>query len=196
MTFLVLFLIASYLLGSIPTSVWMGKIFYGIDIRQHGSGNAGATNTFRVLGAKVAIPVFIFDVFKGFIPPFLTQYYAHLLPQLNDVYLWSIIVGVFAVFKGGKGVATLLGMTLGIATIPALCSFGIFILVFIISRYVSLGSLIAGISFPLFVLLFDNYSTSLLIFSIAGSLLLFYTHRTNIKRLLNGTENKITLKKN
>ncbi len=198
---LIALIIAAYLLGSVPTSVWVGKWFYGIDIRKHGSGNAGATNTFRVLGAKAAIPVFIFDVAKGFIIPFIAHTYSTHLPHTNDAYLFPITVGIFAVFghifpifagfKGGKGVATLLGMTLGIATLPALCSFGVFIIVFIISRYVSLGSLSAGLLFPLFVILFTDYSTSLMFFSIVAVILLFYTHRSNIQRLAKGTENKI-----
>ncbi|MGQ9847215.1 MAG: glycerol-3-phosphate 1-O-acyltransferase PlsY [Bacteroidales bacterium] len=205
MIYLLVFLILAYLIGSIPTSVWVGKWFFNIDIRNYGSGNAGATNTLRVLGAKAAIPVFAFDVFKGFLVPFIAHYYYNKLPAINDAYLFPIIIGfsavvghifpIFAGFRGGKGVATLLGMTLGIAIVPACLSLAVFIVILIITKYVSVGSLTAGIIFPLFVFLFEDYTISLIIFSISAEILLFYTHRKNIQRLLNGTENKITFKR-
>jgi glycerol-3-phosphate acyltransferase PlsY len=204
MLWLFIFCVSSYLLGSIPTSVWVGKWFYNIDVREHGSKNAGATNTLRVLGAKAAIPVFIFDVFKGFIFAFIAHFHLRSFPVTIDTYLFPIIIGFCAVighiyplyagFRGGKGVATLLGMTLGIATIPSLLSFAVFIIVFIASKYVSLGSLSAGLLFPVFTFLFEDYSLSLILFSVFAVLLLFYTHRKNIKRLLNGTETKTTFK--
>lgn len=205
MEYLLIYCVFSYLLGSIPTSVWVGKWFYGIDIRNHGSGNAGATNTFRVLGAKAAIPVFLFDVFKGFLLPFLAHQYIHIFPNLSDDFLFPIIIGLFAVighifpvfagFKGGKGVATLLGTTLGICPIPALLSFVVFIFIFLISKYVSLGSLLSGLFFTIFIIFFTEHSTSLLIFSVTAFILLVLTHRSNISRLINGTENKISFKK-
>ena len=206
MIYLILFCLLAYLLGSIPTSVWVGKWFYNIDIREHGSGNAGATNTLRVLGAKVALPVFLFDVFKGFFMPFIAHYYyiSH-FPNINDSYLFPILIGfmavighiypIFAGFRGGKGVATLLGMMLGIATIPSLLSFGVFIIVLFATKYVSVGSLTAGLLFPIFTYFFVNYTISLMVFSILSCILLFYTHRKNIQRLLNGTESKTTFKK-
>ncbi|MCX7861551.1 MAG: glycerol-3-phosphate 1-O-acyltransferase PlsY [Bacteroidales bacterium] len=200
---LIVLCVVSYLLGSIPTSVWVGKWFYGIDIREHGSGNAGATNTFRVLGAKAAVPVFLFDVAKGFMMPFVSVYFIESFP--NDPYLYKIIIGIFAVvghifplfanFKGGKGVATLLGMTLGISPLPSLLAFSVFIIVFMIFRYVSLGSLTAAVFFPFFIYFFSNDSLSLWIFAVVAIVLLFYTHRSNIKRLINGTENKISFRK-
>lgn len=205
MIYLIVFCIISYLLGSIPTSVWVGKWFYNIDIRNYGSGNAGATNTLRVLGAKAALPVFAFDVFKGFLMPFIAHKFNNELPAINDSYLFPIIIGfiavlghifpIFASFRGGKGVATLLGMTLGITIFPALLSLGIFILVLILTKYVSVGSLTAGITFPILILFFEDYTISLMIFSIFATVLLFYTHRKNIRRLMNGTENKTTFKK-
>lgn len=205
MSYLLIFCILAYLLGSIPTSVWVGKWFYNIDVREHGSKNAGATNTLRVLGLKAAIPVFIFDVFKGFIMPFLAHSFHNDFPHLNDKYLFPVIIGfiavighifpIFANFKGGKGVATLLGMMLGIATIPSLLSLGIFMIILIITKYVSVGSLTAGFFFPFFIILFENYTHSLLIYSVLATILLFYTHRKNIQRLLNGTESKTTFKK-
>ncbi len=202
---LIVFIISSYLLGSVPTSVWVGKWFYGIDIREHGSGNAGATNTLRVLGAKAALPVFIFDVFKGFITPFISHYYFSQFPPISDNFLYLIIIGFFAVighiyplfagFKGGKGIATLLGMVLGITALPSLLCLSVFIVILLITKYVSVGSLTAGICFPVFVIIFENYSLSLLIFSIIAVILLFYTHRKNIDRLRKGTESKTTFKK-
>lgn len=205
MIFLIVFCIISYLLGSIPTSVWVGKWLYNIDIRNYGSGNAGATNTLRVLGAKAALPVFAFDVFKGFLMPFVAHYFKNELPNINDPYLFPIIIGfiavlghifpIFAEFKGGKGVATLLGMTLGIIVVPALICIGIFIIILIITKYVSVGSLTAGITFPILILFFEDYTISLMVFSIFATILLFYTHRKNIRRLMNGTENKTTFKK-
>ncbi len=195
----------AYLLGSVPTSVWVGKWFYHIDIREHGSGNAGATNTLRVLGAKVALPVFLFDVFKGFLMPFLAHHFINKFPAISDVYLFPILIGfmavighiypLFAGFRGGKGVATLLGMMLGIATLPSLLSFGVFIIVLIATKYVSVGSLTAGLLFPVFTYFFVNFTISLMIFSIIACILLFYTHRKNIQRLINGTESKTTFKK-
>lgn len=188
----------SYLLGSIPTSVWVGKWFYGIDIREHGSGNAGATNTLRVLGAKAAIPVFVFDVFKGFVIPFLSGYIIEAFP--GDAYLYKIVIGfcavighiypIFAGFRGGKGVATLLGMTLGISPIPSLIALSVFVVVFAAFRYVSLGSLSAATVYPFAVYFFTDPSTSLYVFSIFALVLLFYTHRKNIVRLWKGEEHK------
>lgn len=205
MIYLILFCISAYLLGSIPTAVWVGKWFYHIDIREHGSGNAGATNTLRVLGAKVALPVFIFDVFKGFLMPFLAHHFINKFPTISDFYLFPILIGfmavighiypLFAGFRGGKGVATLLGMMLGIATIPSLLSFGVFIIVLIATKYVSVGSLTAGILFPVFTYFFADYTNSLILFSILACSLLFYTHRKNIQRLIQGKESKTTFKK-
>jgi len=205
MIYLILFCVLAYLLGSVPTSVWVGKWLYHIDIREHGSGNAGATNMLRVLGTKVALPVFLFDVFKGFLMPFLAHHFINKFPAISDVYLFPILIGfmavighiypLFAGFRGGKGVATLLGMMLGIATIPTLLSFGVFIIVLIATKFVSVGSLTAGLLFPIFTYFFVNFTISLMIFSVLACILLFYTHRKNIQRLINGTESKTTFKK-
>ncbi len=200
---LIVLCIFSYLLGSIPTSVWVGKWFYGIDIREYGSGNAGATNTWRVLGPKAAIPVFVFDVFKGFAMPFLSGYLIDTFP--GDTYLYKIVIGfcavlghifpIFASFRGGKGVATLLGMTLGISTIPSLIALGVFIVVFATFRYVSLASLSAAMVYPFAVYFFTEPSTSLYVFSLFALALLFYTHRKNIVRLWKGEEHKFKQEK-
>ena len=204
MFYLISFIVLSYLIGSIPTSVWIGKIFYHKDIREYGSGNAGATNTFRVFGAKAGIPVFIFDALKGWGPAFLAQEFSYLYPFSHDILLFPIIIGtiavighifpIFAGFKGGKGVATILGMAVGIEPLGASICAGIFLIFLFLTKYVSLGSLIAGICFPLLLnIVIGTESTTLVIFSIVASVLLFVTHQKNLKRLFAGTENKTYL---
>lgn len=197
---IVLLFVLSYLLGSIPTSIWIGKWFYGIDIRQHGSGNAGATNMIRVLGWKAGLPVFIIDVLKSFAAVEL----AYLSPIHSGTTLFinfQIVLGLIALighifpllagFKGGKGVAALLGVIITLTTGPALLTFGIFLLVFLLFKYVSFGSMIAGISYPLIVsFLYPSLSDSFKIASIVMALILLITHRKNIIRLLKGEESK------
>ncbi|MBL7980746.1 MAG: glycerol-3-phosphate 1-O-acyltransferase PlsY [Flavobacteriales bacterium] len=194
----------AYLSGSIPTSVWWGRAFYGVDVREHGSRNAGATNTFRVLGRKAGIPVLLIDVAKGFLPVFL-------LPKMVGVadgtpgFDWlrvalvvAAVVGhlypVFAGFKGGKGVATSLGGVLAFHPGAAGVCVAVFLVVFLLSRYVSLSSLFSALSFPLsMAFLFHEDSTVKIGFAIALCLLVFYTHRENIGRLLKGQENRMNL---
>lgn len=199
--YLVVAILVAYLLGSIPTSVWIGKIFYGIDVREHGSGNAGTTNTFRVLGKKAGIPVFLIDVLKAYVAVNLVRFFPYLPNTLSYVNL-QLLFGIVAVighifpiyvgFKGGKGVASLLGVTLAIVPIPALLAFAVFGIVLLISHYVSLGSMVAGCSFPFFVFFVEQTSIlSLQIFSILFAVLLLVTHRKNIIRLKNGEESKI-----
>ncbi len=200
-----IFLLA-YLFGSIPSAVWFGKLIKGVDVREHGSGNAGATNTFRVLGWKVALPVFIFDVLKGY--------------AAVKLYVWSgvhfsnpdfvmIILGILAVaghifpvfagFKGGKGVATLLGVMIALAPLPTLYAAIVFIIVFALSNIVSLSSLLAGLSLPIvyYIVCGANIGFSYLKlgFFVFVFLLLTYTHRSNIKRIFEGTESKIYFSK-
>lgn len=204
MIYLIAFIVLAYLIGSIPTSVWIGKIFYGKDVREYGSGNAGATNTFRVLGVKAGIPVFIIDALKGWAPAFFAQRLSYLLPFTTDELLFPIIIGVIAVighifpifanFRGGKGVSTILGMAVGIEPVGASICAGIFLIFLILTKYVSLGSLIAGISFPLLLnIVIGTDSTTLVIFSIVSTVLLFVTHKKNLKRLFAGTESKTYL---
>lgn len=199
--FVIIATIISYLLGSIPSSVWIGKIFYGIDVREHGSGNAGTTNTFRVLGAKAGIPVFIIDVLKAYVSAQLVRFFPY-LPETPHYVNLQLLFGMTAVlghifpvyvgFKGGKGVASLLGVTLALAPISALLAFGVFAVVLLISHYVSLGSMIAGCSFPLFVFFVDKTAIlSLQCFSIIFAILILVTHRKNINRLRKGEESKI-----
>ena len=200
-TRLVISLILAYLAGSIPTAVWAGRLFHGIDVRKHGSGNAGATNTIRVLGWKTGLPVLAIDIAKG--------WRATSLPSLLDVgagsdealFAIQIVCGMAAIighvfpllagFKGGKGVATTFGVLLALQPWATLSCAGLFLIVLLCSGYVSLGSIIAGMMFP--VLLFTLFPTpSLLmkIFSIIVAVALLLTHEKNIRRLLRGEENK------
>ncbi len=196
-----LLILAAYLIGSVPTSIWLGKIFFHLDIREHGSGNAGAANTFRVLGWKAGITVLLFDVFKGWISVRL-GHYAHLFPEYSEALMTQeLLLGtaaalghifpVYARFKGGKGVATFLGVALAIAVWPTLVSIGVFIITVIAFNYVSLGSILAGAMFPVSV--FFIFKTrypypSLEVFSVLIALLLIYTHRSNIRRIFRGEE--------
>jgi glycerol-3-phosphate acyltransferase PlsY len=192
----------AYLLGSIPTAVWIGKIFYNKDVREFGSKNAGATNTFRVLGTKAGIPVMLIDVAKGFAACSLVYFIPELIPQTDSFISVQMGLGltavmghiypVFAGFRGGKGIATLLGMALAIQIWPGLICLGIFLIVLIISQYVSLSSITASICYPiLIILVFHSSILSLKIFSLLVSLLVIYTHRLNIKRLLAHEENRV-----
>lgn len=204
--YLIIFSIAAYLLGSIPSAIWIGKGFYHIDVREHGSGNAGTTNVLRVLGGRAAIPVFAIDIAKGLLAVLAAYLVPDVTPGTERFSLIKIlfavlaVVGhmypVFAQFRGGKGVATMLGAAIAIQPCGALVAIAVFALVFGITRYVSLGSLLAGVSFPLSVIFLSGEPTlSVKIFTIFACLLLFYTHRKNIKRLSTGTEPKTSLKK-
>jgi glycerol-3-phosphate acyltransferase PlsY len=206
--------ILSYLVGSIPTSIIVARKVRGIDIRQYGSGNAGGTNVIRVLGWKAGVFVIAMDMAKGLVA---TMLLARLMygpipfenrTPFDDFTVVQIIAGcaailghvwtLFAGFRGGKGIATAGGMLIGIAPVEVAVSFSIFAIVFLVSHYVSLGSLSAAVAFPLTMFTRENifmvnirgYNT-LIFFSIAISLLIFYTHRMNITRLLKGTENRI-----
>jgi len=200
---ILLLILAAYLLGSIPTSVWVSKWFYHIDIREHGSGNAGATNTIRVLGANVGIPVFLFDVFKAWTAVFLSHFasvdpgsnaFIHLKLALGITAVIGHIFPVFAGFRGGKGVACLLGMVIGITPLAAFICFGIFIIVFIFTKIVSVGSVIAGMCYPVLVIVIFQYqSIALILFSLLAAILLLITHRNNIRRLIKGEEPKSSL---
>ena len=206
-------MIAAYLLGSIPSAVWIGKKYYGIDIREHGSKNAGTTNMLRVLGKRAALPVFIIDYFKGFVAVILTSLMRYddnvseaWLINLRIIATAFVVLGhiypIFAGVKGGKGVATLLGAGTGIyAPILMLC-FGVWCLVFALWHYVSLASMVAGCCYPTLVLIFSTMtydadapfqSIPFIIFSWLVAILLVWTHRKNISRLREGTESKIYL---
>jgi glycerol-3-phosphate acyltransferase PlsY len=200
MIYIVLISLTAYLLGSIPTAVWIGKWKYGLDVREHGSRNAGATNTFRVLGRKPGIVVLSIDILKGVLAVFLP---ALLIVSTDESYIKLQIAcavlavlghlfPLFAEFKGGKGVATSLGVVIGIAPLAAAIALGIFLFVFLSTRFVSLGAITAAALFPLIVrFLLKSDSVWLLSFSILVSSMVIVAHRKNIKRLLNGEENKM-----
>lgn len=201
----IILLIIAYLLGSIPTAVWVGKHFYNIDVREHGSGNAGATNVFRVLGKKAGIPVLIVDVLKGFVAVSLAHINKDIAESeqlinfqlaLGIAALIGHIFPIFASFRGGKGIATLLGVVLAVQPYPALMSIGIFLVVLIATGYVSLGSMTAAIAFPLFIIfIFKVLSPALTIFSVAIAIIVLITHKKNIVRLLRNEESKVSLVK-
>lgn len=203
MTMNVLILAAAYLSGSIPSAVWIGKMIKGVDVREHGSKNAGATNTMRVLGVKTGIPVLLIDVFKGFAAVKLALLSPFFEIDTNALVNFQIVLGVaavtghvfpvFAGFRGGKGVATVVGVLLALHWQATLLSVAVFLISLFISKYVSLSSLMMGFSFPVSVIfILKTESVSLKIFSAVVCILLFITHRKNISRLLNGKESKAT----
>lgn len=197
-------MVLAYTCGSVPTSVWWGRAFFGIDVREHGSRNAGATNTFRVLGPKAGVPVLLIDILKGFLPVRVLPNFSELQPDtapwmwLRVALVLAAVVGhlypVFADFKGGKGVATSLGGVLAVHPGAAAICVMVFVLVFYLSRYVSLGSLCAAVAFPLaVVLIYRELSAVKIGFAVVLCLMVFYTHRENIGRLLRGEENRMSL---
>lgn len=203
--YIALSIITAYLLGSIPFAVLVGKIFFGVDIRKEGSGNAGTTNTFRVLGWKAGVPVFLLDVLKGFLAVFLVyaipeevynvSYFYYIAVSLAAAVVLGHIYPVFAGFNGGKGVATLLGVGIALFPLSGLTAFCVFIIVFLLSGYVSLASVLACISFPfLSWFLAGNTEIPLVVLSISVAIFVPLTHAKNIKRLLNGTESRFIYK--
>ena len=201
-----LVIVLAYLIGSIPTSVWVSKGFFQIDIREFGSGNAGATNTYRILGPRWGTLVMMVDMLKGIAAVKL----AFLLPHYidNPIQLVNLQIGlglaavlghifpVWAEFRGGKGVATLFGMVLGIQPNVALCCVGVFLLVLFLTRYISLSSILASIAFPVFILVIFNEPEHLYrIFAIAVALMVLLTHQKNIGRLFKGSESKVPILK-
>jgi len=205
MILIIVQLVLAYLLGSIPSAVWMGKVVYGIDIRQHGSGNAGATNVIRVLGYKAGIPVMMFDVFKGWFAVFITSLFPDqgMTPdQIIYVEIGAAVAAalghvfpVFAGFRGGKGVGTMAGVGIYLFPWALLIVLGIFIAVLAISRYVSLSSCIAASAFPFTVVFITGeHHPGLVILSAFVAVFVLFTHRANISRLLKGQENKFNFR--
>jgi len=204
--YLISFSILSYLLGSFSSAVWFGKWFHNTDVRKFGSKNAGATNTLRVLGAKAALPVFIVDILKSFIAVNLVILIPDLVVNTDSYFQVKLLFGIMAVighifplysgFKGGKGVASMLGLVLALHPAAAGLSLLVFIIIFLITRIVSISSISTAIAFP-FILyfIFNNQSITLTIFSIITAILIVITHLKNIKRLLKGEEKKISFKK-
>ncbi|GAA4455641.1 glycerol-3-phosphate 1-O-acyltransferase PlsY [Rurimicrobium arvi] len=201
-----LLVLLAYMIGSVSTAVLVSKRFYGIDIREHGSGNAGATNTFRVLGKNAGVIVMAADILKGFLAvklSLLSQYSWHPTPSVQFVNL-QVILGIASVlghifpiwsgFRGGKGIATLFGMILGIQPLVAVSLVGVFLLMLLATRYVSLSSISASIAFPLLILfIFREPELSYKIFAIGTAFLVVLTHHKNIGRLLNGNESKVPI---
>ncbi len=201
-----LLIVLAYLIGSIPTALIISKRFFGIDIRDYGSGNMGATNTFRVLGSRYGTMVMAFDILKGmgavalynFIP-----YYLH-----NDLERTNFMLGlglaavighifpIFAGFKGGKGVATLLGMILAVQPIIAISCIGVFVLVLFLTRYVSLSSILAAVALPICVLwIWNEHEVLYRVFALLVAILVVFTHQKNIGRILRGVESRMPILK-
>lgn len=215
MVSLFIVLLISYLLGSIPSSLWVGKIFHGIDIREHGSGNAGTTNTFRVLGWKSGTSVFILDFMKGFVASYWVSMYAFeigngpiappgweadafLMITCGLMAVTGHMFPIFASFKGGKGAATACGMLFGIEPISISISFGLFILITLTTRYVSLASITSSFIYPISLLImrygFGYYvDGSIIIFATFIAAGIIYKHKSNIRRLLDGTESRANI---
>ena len=185
----------SYLLGATPTSYWMGRAFHGIDLREHGSGNLGATNVFRILGAKWALPVVAVDIMKGFVPVWF-------FPSMVDGDVgWTLAFGGAAIvghifslwvgFKGGKGIATSAGVFLALAPWAVLGAFVVWLVLTLPTGYVSLGSMGAVASLPVFVALTPHQGgATLLWFAVMLALFVIWAHRSNIRRLLRGKESR------
>ena len=193
----VVLMIVAYILGSIPNALWIGKVFKGIDVREHGSKNTGSTNAARVLGAKLGILTLILDISKGAIPTLIAT-------MLLDSTISAILVGICAIlghsfsifmkFKGGKAVATTVGVFIVLVPGAILLVAVIFFLVFGITRYVSLSSMIGAISLPIWIIIFYK-NIPLTIFGIIIAILIIVRHKSNIQRLLNGTESKFSINK-
>lgn len=202
-------LVAAYLCGSIPTAVWIGQAFYGIDVREYGSGNAGATNTFRVLGKKAGIAVMLLDILKGWTatnlasliglsvtgPQHSVQFVNYQL-ALGIIAVMGHLFPIFAGFRGGKGIATLFGMILAVHYPAALVCLIVFAVVLLLSKYVSLSSISAGFSFPLStIFLFHSPLRSIVLYGMCICILILVTHQKNIERLLKGKEAKVNFLK-
>lgn len=198
--------VLAYLAGSIPSAVWAGKVFHGIDVREHGSGNAGATNTVRVLGWKTGIPVLLFDLFKGWLAASLPLFLDAAPDGSEQMTVLQIACGMaailghvfplFAGFRGGKGVATTFGVLLALQPWLTLTCAGIFLVVLLVSGYVSLGSMISVIMFPVLLMtVFHTPSLMFKIFAVVVAIAVVLTHSKNISRLLKGEEKKFIKRK-
>jgi acyl phosphate:glycerol-3-phosphate acyltransferase len=199
---IILAFLFAYLLGSIPAAVWIGKAFHKIDVREHGSGNAGTANVIRVLGWKTGIPVLLIDVAKGWLATMLPVFFNLAEPDSSLIINLKILAGVIAIvghifpvfagFRGGKGVATVFGVLLALKFLLTLSCFGVFLLAFLSTGIISVSSMSAGLAFPIFLfLIFDSPSVIFKIFSIVVAIALLVTHRKNIKRLLKGEETRL-----
>lgn len=193
-----LFFLFSYLLGSIPFAYLAGRVLKGIDIREHGSRNIGATNVSRVLGRIPGIAVFILDFGKGLIPVLLAGY---IFKNHENVLTIKILSGLFSVFghlwpvflsfRGGKGVAAGFGIMVGLIPKSALIALFVWVIIVALFRYISLGSIAASLLLPVFVFFLEKDKGALFIWTLIMSIIIIYKHRENVKRLLSGTESKI-----
>lgn len=200
---IIVLLVCGYLLGAISSAVWISRRFYGIDIREHGSGNAGATNMLRVLGPRAALPVFAIDASKGYAAVSLSYFLCLFGVQSEEPLFFYLQIGlvvvailghifpIFTGFKGGKGVATIAGCVLALSPLPLLLSLATFVIILALTHYVSLGSMISGALYPVYMYyVFGDRSTAMVVFGVVVAVMLIVTHRNNIKRLINGTESK------
>ena len=202
---IILFIVFSYLTGSFPSAVFIGRTFFNLDVREFGSGNAGAANTFRVLGFKAGFPVFILDILKGFMAgnyvTFLSNSSTLLALNPEGYFEASLVFGIAAVlghlfpiytgFRGGKGISTMLGLLLGVHFIASIYSLISFIIILLITRYVSVASILSSFVFMIIILFFFEVSSSLSLFSLFVPILSLITHQKNIERLIRGEETKV-----
>jgi len=191
----ILLLALSYLLGATPSSYWVGKAFHGLDLREHGSGNLGATNCFRVLGWRSAVPVMIVDVGKGFVPVWFFP------PLVGGAFAWALAFGGAAVlghmfslwvgFRGGKGVATSAGVFLALSPWAVLGALGVWLAVLAISRMVSLASIAAAATLPFLVAFLPHRGgVGVLVFTAMLAMVVIWAHRSNVRRILRGEEHR------
>jgi glycerol-3-phosphate acyltransferase PlsY len=204
-----LLIIVAYLIGSIPTALIISKKFFGVDIRDYGSGNMGATNTFRVLGTRYGTVVMILDILKGAVAVGMYNFLPYYFGSENELQRTNFMIGlglsavvghifpIWANFKGGKGVATLFGMILAIQPIVALSCVGVFLLVLYLTRYVSLSSILASVFLPICVLwIWNEHEVLYRVFALIVALLVIFTHQKNIGRILRGVESRVPIFKN
>jgi acyl phosphate:glycerol-3-phosphate acyltransferase len=203
-----LLIIAAYLIGSIPTALIISKNFFGIDIRDYGSGNMGATNTFRVLGKNYGTVVMLLDILKGAMAVGLYNFLPYYFGAENELERTNFLIGlglaavvghifpIWANFKGGKGVATLFGMILAIQPVVALSCVAVFLLVLFLTRYVSLSSILASLFLPIAVLwIWNEHEVLYRVFALIVALLVIFTHQKNIGRILRGVESRVPILK-
>jgi glycerol-3-phosphate acyltransferase PlsY len=201
-----LLILCAYLIGSFPTALVISKKFFGIDIRDYGSGNMGATNTFRVLGNKYGTLVMIIDIFIGIsaagLYTFLPYYLGNEVERTNFMIGLGLaaVVGhifpIFANFKGGKGVATLFGMILAIQPVVAVSCVGVFLFVLYLTRYVSLSSILGAIMLPVCVLwIWNEHEVMYRVFALLVASMVLLTHQKNISRILRGVESRVPILK-
>lgn len=204
-----LLIIVAYLIGSIPTALIISKKFFGVDIRDYGSGNMGATNTFRVLGTRYGTVVMILDILKGAVAVGLYNFLPYYFGSDSELQRTNFMIGlglsavlghifpIWANFKGGKGVATLFGMILAIQPIVAFSCVGVFLLVLYLTRYVSLSSILASVFLPICVLwIWNEHEVLYRVFALIVALLVIFTHQKNIGRILRGVESRVPILKN